>query len=120
MLKILHEIIVLVCRGGPNDHAHLPGPCIAWFLFRDDDNPDRGQGRPRRTLAQTRQVLPLIVVKPGDRLAGTAVRDGLSTLYLKGIFKDIRVEAFPDARRRAARIYRDADHSRGYDRHPWQ
>jgi len=42
------------------------------------------------------QVLPLIMVKPGDRLAGAAIREGIATLYLKGIFKDIRVEAFPD------------------------
>ena len=42
------------------------------------------------------QVLPLIMVKPGDHLTGTVVRQGIATLYLKGIFKDIRVEAFPD------------------------
>ena len=41
-------------------------------------------------------MLPLIVVKPGDLLTGSAVREGIATLYLKGIFKDIRVEAFPD------------------------
>jgi outer membrane protein insertion porin family len=42
------------------------------------------------------QVLPLIMVKPGDRFTGPAIRDGIATLYLKGLFKDIRVEAFPD------------------------
>ncbi len=42
------------------------------------------------------QVLPLIAVKPGDRFAGPAIREGIATLYLKGIFKDIRVEAFSD------------------------
>jgi outer membrane protein insertion porin family len=42
------------------------------------------------------QVLRLIAVKIGDRLTGSAVREGIATLYLKGIFKDIRVEAFPD------------------------
>jgi outer membrane protein insertion porin family len=42
------------------------------------------------------QVLPLIEVKPGDPLTGAAVREGIATLYLKGTFKDIRVEAFPD------------------------
>ncbi len=42
------------------------------------------------------QVLPLILVKPGDRFAGSTIRDGIATLYLKRIFKDIRVEAFPD------------------------
>lgn len=42
------------------------------------------------------QVLPLIEVKPGDRLRGAAIREGIATLYLKGLFKDIQVEAFPD------------------------
>ncbi len=42
------------------------------------------------------QVLPLIAVKPGDRLSGAAVREGIATLYLKGTFKDIQVEAFSD------------------------
>ena len=38
-------------------------------------------------------MLPFIVVKPGDPFTGAAVRDGIATLYLKGLFKDIRVEA---------------------------
>ena len=42
------------------------------------------------------QVLPLIVVKPGDRFSGAAIRESLALLYLKEMFTDIRVEAFPD------------------------
>lgn len=42
------------------------------------------------------QVLPLIEVKPGDRLSSQAVRDGIGYLYLKGLFRDIRVDGFPD------------------------
>ena len=37
-------------------------------------------------------------MKPGDVFSGAVVRDGISLLYLKGLFKDIRVEAFPDAK----------------------
>ncbi len=41
-------------------------------------------------------LAPLIGVKPGDRLSGEAVRKGIVYLYLKGLFKDVRVEGFPD------------------------
>ncbi len=60
-------------------------------ITRTDIKDDLGE-----TWPDPGQVLPLIMVKPGDRLAGTAIREGIATLYLKGIFKDIRVEAFPD------------------------
>ena len=68
-----------------------PGSYSGMTITRIEVKDDRGEPWPRPG-----QVLPLIVVKPGDRLAGAAVRDGIATLYLKGIFKDIRVEAFPD------------------------
>ncbi len=42
------------------------------------------------------QVLKLIEVKPGDRYSSQAVRDGIGYLYLKGLFRDIRVDGFPD------------------------
>jgi outer membrane protein insertion porin family len=60
-------------------------------ITRIDIKDDLGGPRP-----EPGQVLPLIMVKPGDHLTGPAIRDGIATLYLKGIFKDIRVEAFPD------------------------
>ena len=60
-------------------------------ITRIEVKDDRGEPWPRPG-----QVLPLIVVKQGDLLTGSAVREGIATLYLKGIFKDIRVEAFPD------------------------
>jgi len=68
-----------------------PGSFTGMTITRIEIKDDRGEPWPR-----PEQVLPLIVVKPGDRLAGPAVREGIATLYLKGIFKDIRVEAFPD------------------------
>jgi outer membrane protein insertion porin family len=42
------------------------------------------------------QVLPLIEVKPGDTFSSQAIRDGIGYLYLKGLFRDIRVDGFPD------------------------
>ena len=59
------------------------------------------------------QVLPLIMVKPGDHLTGTVVRQGIATLYLKGIFKDIPGRGLPRQWGRSARLYRDADYDRG-------
>jgi outer membrane protein insertion porin family len=45
---------------------------------------------------QHEQVVPLIEVKPGDRFSSQAIRDGIGYLYLKGLFRDIRVDGFPD------------------------
>jgi outer membrane protein insertion porin family len=42
------------------------------------------------------KVLPLIEVKPGDRFSSQAIREGIGYLYLKGLFRDIRVDGFPD------------------------
>ncbi|HSB33694.1 MAG TPA: outer membrane protein assembly factor BamA [Nitrospirota bacterium] len=42
------------------------------------------------------QIEELIGIKPGDILTGAAVREGIALLYLKGIFRDIIVEAFPE------------------------
>ena len=71
-------------------HA-LAGSYSGMTITRIEVKDDRGEPWP-----MPGQVLPLIVVKPGDVLTGSAVREGIATLYLKGIFKDIRVEAFPD------------------------
>ncbi|MCK9419881.1 MAG: outer membrane protein assembly factor BamA [Nitrospirae bacterium] len=68
-----------------------PFPYSGLTITRIDIKDDLGEPWP-----DPGQVLPLIMVKPGDRLAVPAVREGIATLYLKGIFKDIRVEAFPD------------------------
>ncbi|MGE5174607.1 MAG: outer membrane protein assembly factor BamA, partial [Betaproteobacteria bacterium] len=42
------------------------------------------------------QLVQLIGLKPGDTFSGPAIRDSISLLYLKGTFKDIRVDAFPE------------------------
>lgn len=51
------------------------------------------QGRP---LQKPDQILQLIGLKAGDPYSGPAVRQSLSLLYLKGIYKDVRVEAVPE------------------------
>jgi len=68
-----------------------PGSFSGMTITRIEVKDDLGEPWPRPG-----QVLPLIVLKQGDRLTGAAVREGIATLYLKGLFKDIRVEAFPD------------------------
>ena len=68
-----------------------PGSFFGMTITRIDIKDDHGEPWP-----QPGQVLPLIAVKPGDRLTGPAVREGIATLYLKGLFRDIRLEAFPD------------------------
>lgn len=42
------------------------------------------------------QLLPLVGFTPGAPFSRKAVRDGIAFLYLKGLFTDIRVDAFPD------------------------
>jgi len=41
-------------------------------------------------------LLPLVGFKPGDAFSRKAVRDGIALLYLKGRFRDIQADAFPD------------------------
>ena len=43
------------------------------------------------------QLMPLLEVKPGAPFSGKDARAGLEYLYLKGLFKDVRVDAFPEA-----------------------
>jgi outer membrane protein insertion porin family len=43
---------------------------------------------------KTDQIAELISIKPGDVFSADAVRQGISLLYLKGTFRDIRVDGF--------------------------
>jgi outer membrane protein insertion porin family len=45
---------------------------------------------------KTDQISQLLGAKPGDIFSGPAIREGISLLYLKGTFRDIRVEAFAE------------------------
>ncbi len=89
LLRLLAGGLLMLCLVSP---ALASATQFAGLtITRIDIRNDQGNTWPR-----PEQVLPLIAVKPGDRLAGAAVREGIATLYLKGTFKDIRVEAFPD------------------------
>ncbi|HUI44664.1 MAG TPA: outer membrane protein assembly factor BamA [Nitrospirota bacterium] len=48
------------------------------------------------SLAGSDQITQLISVKPGGLFSGAAIREGLALLYLKGTFRDIRVDGFPE------------------------
>src|SRR3990172_1488812 len=45
---------------------------------------------------QPERLLPLIVQRPGAPFSRSDIRQGLEYLYLKALFKDVRVDAFPD------------------------
>jgi len=48
------------------------------------------------SLPKPERLFPLIVVKPGDFLTATAIRDSIANLYLMGLCRDIQVDATPD------------------------
>ncbi len=80
-------LVLLLISPVYSSSAPFSGLTITRIDIKDD------QGAP---WSKPEQVLSLIAVKPGDRFSGAAIREGIATLYLKGIFTDIRVEAFPD------------------------
>ncbi|HEY6010768.1 MAG TPA: POTRA domain-containing protein, partial [Nitrospirota bacterium] len=87
--RIVAGIILAWCLLFP---AHAPsselsGKTVTRIDIRDD------QGRP---WPRPEQVLSLITLQPGAALSAQAVRESISLLYLKGLFRDIRVDAFPD------------------------
>jgi outer membrane protein insertion porin family len=63
------------------------GLAVTGIVLKDD------RGNP---WTKPEQIMPLIGLKPGDVYSGQAVRDGITLLYLKGLFRDIRVEAFEE------------------------
>ncbi|HEX9860843.1 MAG TPA: POTRA domain-containing protein, partial [Nitrospirota bacterium] len=74
----------LPARSAPPDFS---GATITRIILKD------ALGRP---LGRPDQLAELIGLQPGDGFSGPAVRDGIKMLYLKGTFRDIRVEAFPE------------------------
>src|SRR5512134_1532288 len=87
MLLLRFAVIILsILVLAPSAHSASPafsGLTITRIDLKDDfGNPWQ---RPD-------QIEELIGLKPGDVLTGAAVREGISLLYLKGIFRDIIVE----------------------------
>ena len=87
--RIVAGIILAFCLLFP---AHAsPSEFTGKTITRIDIKDDQGKPWPR-----PEQVLALITLHPGASYSGPAVRDSISLLYLKGIFRDIRVDAFPE------------------------
>src|SRR3990172_6056336 len=68
--------------------ADFSGLPVTTIEIKDDD----GAAWPN-----PEKLMPLLEVKPGAPFSGKDVRAGLEYLYLKGLLKDVRVDAFPDA-----------------------
>lgn len=91
-MKSLRPVTTLLCLllfASPVFSSPSPftGLTITQVLLLDD------RGEP---WAKPDQITELLGIKPGDAFSGAAIREGLSLLYLKGTFRDIRVEAFPE------------------------
>lgn len=89
-MKLLHvcvvcaALFVLTSSAAAADLAGLPVTHIALV-------DERGAPWPK-----AEQLLPLVGFTPGDPFSRKAARDGIAFLYLKGLFRDIRVDAFTD------------------------
>jgi outer membrane protein insertion porin family len=79
--------VLLVAAPGPAFSSQFSGLPITQIVMLDDE------GRP---WPRPEQITPLITVRAGDRFSSEAVEKEISYLYLKGLFKDVRVDGFPD------------------------
>ena len=91
-MKLLRPAAVLLCMLTFTSTAFptasgFSGLPVTTIVIKDD----RGNSWPH-----PEQILPLIEVKPGDRFSSQAIRNGIGYLYLKGLFRDIRVDGFAD------------------------
>lgn len=91
-MKAIRATLALLCFLAPAQVSHaapagFEGMAITAISLKDD----QGNAWP-----PSDQLSQLINVKPGDAFSGSAIRRGLELLYLKGLFRDIRVEGFPD------------------------
>ncbi len=80
-------LVQFVCTAGDVRADDLAGKKVVSIFLKDDHGapwPNPGD------------LLPLLEVKPGDTFSREAVRKGLEYLYLKGLFRDVRVDAFPE------------------------
>lgn len=78
--------LVLLARPVPSFSSQFSGLPITQVVIQDDE------GRP---WPHPEQLAPLLNVRPGDTFSSETIGNGISYLYLKGLFKDIRVDGFP-------------------------
>jgi outer membrane protein insertion porin family len=81
--------LLLSAMPGLSFSSQFSGLPVTQIAFQDDE------GRP---WPHAEQLMPLVNVAPGDVFSSEAIANGISYLYLKGLFKDIRVDGFPAAR----------------------
>ncbi len=79
--------LLLVALPAQSAPSAFSGLTITRVVLKDDF------GNP---WSQPDQIAELIGVKAGDMFTGSSVREGLALLYLKGTFRDIIVEGFPE------------------------
>jgi outer membrane protein insertion porin family len=91
-MKLLFSVLAALCvLAAPLPALSSPSPfsgkTITAIVLKDEN------GNP---WMKPDQILELIGVKPGDTFSGSKIRSGLALLYLKGVFRDIRVDGFPE------------------------
>ncbi len=80
-------VLCLVSFAAAASPSQFTGLSITGIAIQDDEaHPWPAAG----------ELVPLLGVKTGDRFSASAISDGISYLYLKGRFKDIRVDGFRD------------------------
>ena len=80
--------VLLLAMPRPSFSSQFSGLPVTEIVIQDDE------GRPWPHAAQ---VAPLLNVRPGDTFSSEIIGNGISYLYLKGLFKDIRVDGSPAA-----------------------
>ena len=79
--------LIVLCFSLPAAAADLDGLPVTRIILKDD------QGRPWPDAAN---LLTLTQARPGEPFSREAVSRGISYLYLKKLFRDVRVDAFPE------------------------
>ena len=78
--------VLLLAMPGPSFSSQFSGLPVTQIVIQDSE------GRP---WPHAEQLMPLLNVSPGDTFSSEAIGNGIAYLYLKGLFKDIRVDGFP-------------------------
>ena len=78
--------VLFLAMPGPSFSSQFSGLPVTEIVIQDDE------GRP---WPRAEQIMPLLNVRPGDTFSSETIGTGISYLYLKGLFKDIRVDGFP-------------------------
>lgn len=80
--------LLLLAMPGPSFSSQFSGSPVTQIVIQDDE------GRP---WPHSEQIISLLNVRPGGTFSSEIIGNGISYLYLKGLFKDIRVDGFPDS-----------------------